>query len=194
MTIIIPIGVECAMADFLKRHNLRTSSFPFDWNISYNGVSKCIEDNFKVFTEPLINRINEYDIYFHHDFENIDLIDKDKEKYIRRCERLKKILETSNDDIIFIRRGHAKHHHHEHNNKYFNITNDINDLERLDKILSTKYPNLKYKLILVLVCGNCFKLNEIYKSNSDKIEIYNAASPELDDQLIENCCRKIFNV
>jgi hypothetical protein len=74
---------------------------PFDWNITYNGVSKCIDDNFKFFTEPLNKRINKYDIYFHHNFENINLLNQDKEKYIRRYQRLINILETSNEgDLI----------------------------------------------------------------------------------------------
>ena len=45
---IIPIGVDCGMAEFCKKYNLRTRSFPFDWIVSYNGVSKCIENNFEV--------------------------------------------------------------------------------------------------------------------------------------------------
>ena len=65
---IIPIGVDCGMARFLQKYNLRNISFPFDWNVTYNGVSKCIDDNFNFFTEPLNNRINKYDIYFYHDF------------------------------------------------------------------------------------------------------------------------------
>jgi hypothetical protein len=86
--IIIPIGVDCGIADFLKKYNLRTVSLPFDWAVSYNGVSKCIEDDFKYFTEPLTNRINIYDIYFHHDFHH-DVQDavlqqeQDRQKYAK---------------------------------------------------------------------------------------------------------------
>ena len=77
---IIPIGIDCGMANFLKKYNLRNISFPFDWNVTYNGVSECLDDNFKFFTEPLNDRINKYDIYFPHDFENINLLNQDKEK------------------------------------------------------------------------------------------------------------------
>jgi hypothetical protein len=118
MSIIIPIGIDCGIAGFLKRNNLRTFSYPFDWVVSYMGVSKCIEDNFKLFTEPLNdNRINNYDIYFHHDFENINSFNNDKEKYVRRCQRLINLLETSTEEIIFCRRGHNNHHHYEQNKK-----------------------------------------------------------------------------
>ena len=194
---IVPIGVDCGMADFIKKYNLRNISFPFDWNVSYNGVSKCINDNFKFFIEPLNNRINQYDIYFHHDFENKQLLDQDKSKYIRRYQRLINILNTSNEEIIFCRKGHGYHHHYEHNGKYSNIINDIDDANKLDIILQNKYPQLKYKIIVILVCGKCFNLNETYKSKSDKIEIYNIATSEITQEfhtIFENLCCNIFKV
>jgi len=190
----IPIGVDCGIADFLKKKNLRNLSFPFDWTVAYNGVSKCLDDNFNFFTEPLNNRINKYDIYFHHDFENSNLLNQDKEKYIRRCKRLINILETSNEDIIFCRKGHACHHHYEHNGKYSNIINDIDDAEKLDIILQNKYPQLKYKIIVILVCGKCFNSTDLYKSNSEKIDIYNIATPQADSTIFENLCCNIFKV
>ena len=140
---IIPIGVDCGMADFLKKYNLRNMSFPFDWNVTYNGVSECIKDDFKFFTEPLNDRINKYDVYFHHDFENINVFEQEKEKYARRCQRFMNLLETSNEEIIFCRKGHACHNHPEHNGKYSNIVSDIEDAEKLDIILQNRYPNLK---------------------------------------------------
>jgi hypothetical protein len=191
---IIPIGVDCGMANFIKKYNLRNLSFPFDWTVTYNGVSKCIDDNFKFFIEPLNNRINQYDIYFHHDFENNNLLNEDKTKYLRRCQRLINILETSNEEIIFCRKGHANHHHYEHNGQYSNIINDINDAEKLNIILQNKYPQLKYKIIVILVCGKCFNSSETYKSNSDKIDIYNITTNEADDIIFENLCCNIFKV
>jgi hypothetical protein len=196
--IIIPIGVDCGMADFVQRYNLRNMSFPFDWAVTYNGVSKCIEDDFIFFTEPLDNRINKYDIYFHHDFNNSELVNQDKEKYIRRSQRLINMLETSDEEIIFCRKGHACHHHHEHNGKYSTIINDIDDAEKLDIILQHKYPRLKYKIIVILVCGTCFNSIETYTSKSNKLEIYNIATPEVlsshSGSIFENLCRNIFKV
>ena len=191
---IIPIGVDCGMAEFLKKYNLRNMSLPFDWNVTYNGISTCLDDDFKVFTEPLNNRINQYDIYFHHDFSNNDLVNQDKEKYIRRCQRLINILETSNEEIIFCRKGHVCYHHNEHDGKYSTIVNDIEDAEKLDIILQNKYPKLKYKIIVILICDKCFNSIETYKSNSDKIDIYNIATSKLDSDIFENLCRTIFKV
>jgi hypothetical protein len=61
---IIPIGVDCGMAEFCRKYNLRKASLPFDWTVTYNGVSKCIEDDFKYFTEPLIDRKNHFWLNF----------------------------------------------------------------------------------------------------------------------------------
>jgi hypothetical protein len=189
---IIPIGVDCGMAEFCKKHNLRTMSFPFDWIVSYNGVSKCIENKFEEFTEPLNNRINKYDMCFVHDFELNGNHEHDKEKYNRRCNRLMNILET-NEEIIFCRKGHASHLHAEHNGKYSVIANEIEDAERLTNFLKN-YPELNYKIIVILVCGKCYDNTCIYKSNSDKIEIYNIATPQAEDAIFEKCCRGIFNI
>ena len=182
------------MADFLKKYNLRKLSFPFDWNVTYIGVSTCIDDNFRCFTEPLHNRINTYDIYFHHDFENKKLLDQDKEKYNRRCQRFLDILETTSEEIIFCRKGHACHHHCEHNNKYSNTINDIDDAEKVDIILQNKYPKLKYTIIVILICGKCFHSNETYTSKSSNIDIYNIASNQADYTIFESLCRDIFKV
>lgn len=170
-------------------------AFPFDWNVSYNGVSKCIENKLIDFTElSNNNRINKYDIYFHHDFDNVSTFNNDKEKYIRRSERFIHILETTSDDIIFCRKSHAYHHHYEHDKKYYNIMNDVDDAEKLDIFLSNKYQQLKYKIILILACEKCFNLNTIYKSNSDRIEIYNMASSKIYNKKFELLCHKIFKV
>ena len=181
------------MASFLKKHNLRTEAFPFDWNVTYNGASKCVEDDFKHFTDPLNNRINDYDVFFFHDFEERDF-EEDREKYARRCNRFIHTLETATDDIIFCRKGHASHHHCEHASKYSNITSDIDDAERLNEVLRTKYPQLKYKIIVILVCGICFNPAETYKSNFESIEIHNIATPKADTVAFENCCCNIFNI
>ena len=187
---IISIGVDCGIAEFTKKYKLRNVSLPFDWTVSYHGVSKCIDDNFKYFTEPLNNRINTYDIYFHHDFEKNNV--EDKEKYSRRCQRFIEILETSNEELIFCRKGHAGYHHGEHHGKYSTPINDIDDAEQLDIILQ-KYPHLKYKIIVILMCDKCFNPKKTYQSKSVNLEIYNIARPKVDT-MFEQLCRHIFKV
>jgi len=191
---IVPIGVDCGLADFIKKHNLRSFSFPFDWIVTYNGVSSCINDDFKSFTEPLDNRINKYDMYFHHDFVHPHLLQKDTEKYVRRYNRLMDIFKSAAEEIIFIRKGHAPHHHPEHNGKYTKITSDLEDAEKLDIVLQTKYPNLQYKIIVILVCGDCFQSSQEYTTGSSRIEIHNIASAKVDDDRFDKLCRTIFKV
>lgn len=189
---IIPIGADCGLAEICKTYGLRHSSFPFDWTVSYNGVSKCFEDNFASFTEPLQDRINIHDIFFYHDFK--DTGEEDKEKYTRRCGRLLTILETSKEEIVFFRKGHAPHHHYEHNGKYSTITSDIDDSEQLSRIISLKYPKLKYKIIVVLVCGKCFDSTLTYRTNTKKIELHNIATAQVDDLRFKGLFCGIFNL
>jgi hypothetical protein len=158
--LFVSIGIDCDVANFLNKYNLRKASLPFDWNVSYNGVSKCIENDFKNFTKPLsADRINEDDIYFHHDFLDIAAASSpDHDKYHRRCERLLnlfKTAETTGEFVLFIRKGHLCYHHEEQKGKYKNIMCDVEDAKRLSGILRSKYPLLKYKIIVVLGCTKC---------------------------------------
>jgi hypothetical protein len=189
---IISIGVDCGIALFLKKHNLRNISFPFDWTIAYNGVSRCIEDNFQLFTEPLDNRMNSYDIYFYHDFDKTEVFKEHQEKYMKRCQRFMNLLESTNEEILFCRKGHECHHHYTPDGTYSRVANDIDDAEQLDLILKDKYPQLKYKIIVILVCGNCFRSSHTYNSQSDKIQIHNIASRQKNPTVFEQLCRRLF--
>jgi hypothetical protein len=207
--IFVSIGIDCDVANFLNKYNLRKMSLPFDWNVSYNGVSKCIDCNFERFTEPLSKeRINEHDIYFHHDFGNIEnsnAITADKEKYFRRCARLTNIFEEcekTGENILFIRKGHICYHHEEHNGKYSNITDDHEDAKSLDSVLLSKYPLLKYKIIVILGCTKCFNKDTIVDTSnsnlkSKNIEVYNNVCNEdedrnaLFDKCLLNICRDL---
>jgi hypothetical protein len=188
---IISIGSDCHIAMFLKNNNLKSYSFPFDWIVTYNGVSKCIENDFNNFIPKLLNRINEYDMFFYHDFDRSNVYDH-IDKYNRRIERFKNILETTTEEITFCRKGHCTHHHDEHNGTYKNITNDIEDIYNLDDILKKKYPKLNYKIILILVCGRCFYSTKKYESIRENISIYNIAMINMDYTLFDNYLRTLF--
>ena len=191
----VSIGIDCDVANFLNKYNLRKASLPFDWNVSYNGVSKCIECDFDKFTEPLSNnRINDNDVYFHHDF--LETGNADKEKYGRRCLRLLNIFEEASDTgeyILFIRKGHMCYHHEEQNGKYKDITCDIKDAKSLNQVLQRKYPRLKYKIIVVVGCTSCFKKDTDFTkyagNGNDNIEVYNNVCDTSEDRnkLFEEC-------
>ena len=196
----VSIGIDCDVANFLNKYNLRKASLPFDWNVSYNGVSKCIDSDFKDFTEPLSKeRINKDDVYFHHDFLDDTTISIDKDKYSRRCQRLLNMFEEckatgeQRERILFIRKGHLCYHHEEQNGKYKEITCDIEDARRLDQVLQRKYPSLKYKIVVIVGCTSCFKKDTVcYQNTDNNIEVYNnvcdaGCSSEDRNRLFEEC-------
>jgi hypothetical protein len=182
--IIIPFGVDCSVASFIKKFNLRTLAFPFDWTVTYDGISECIKDNFSEFIPSYGSRINKYDVYFHHDFTP-ETFSNDEIKYNRRTSRLLDILEKSTELIAFFRRGHCYHHHGEYIHycgKYNNITNDIEEGEKLDKCLTNKYPNLHFKIFIILQCPKCFDEDKTYNSSSNKVQVYNIVKNNIETQ------------
>jgi len=179
--LFVSIGIDCDVANFLNKYNLRKVSLPFDWNVSYTGVSQCIENNFKNFTNPLSSeRINGDDVYFHHDFLEASMTQVDRDKYQRRCERLLNLFETAEktgEYVLFIRKGHLCYHHEEQNGKYKDITDDTEDAKQLDKVMRSKYPLLKYKIIVLLGCTKCFTKDTVCPDdNTHTIDVYNNVS------------------
>jgi hypothetical protein len=188
---IVPIGADCGVADFCKKYGLRTCSLPFDWAVTYNGVSDCVIANFTDFILIDSARINKYDVYFHHHFFEAT-VNADATAFLRRVERLKEIFASSEEKIIFCRKGHAVHHHREHNGRYSVIKSDIDDAEALDAVLSSRYPALKYEIVLFLVCGQCFDSALIYTSASENIKIYNISAPQENKALFEKMAKEIL--
>ena len=186
--IIIPIGVDCGNAEFLKRHNLRNFSLPFDWLVTYNGISNIIKNDFNGFIPgPTEIFVPNYDtLFLHNNFP------EDNETMIRRINRFKNILETTYEKVVFVRKGHAFHHHNEQNNRFNIIKSDIQDAEDLDVVLKEKYPNLNFEIIVILVCGKCFHSDEKYESASKNIKIYNISTPAADDFKYNNLCLEVF--
>jgi len=179
----VPIGIDCGLADLLKQNNVRHCSLPFDWVVSYGGVSKIIENEFQHFTDIDNKNLNlTYNISFVH-----NTFPQDCETINRRIQRFLHLL-NSEEEITFIRKGHAFHHHDECIRNGLQLANDIEDAEKLNIILKTKYPKLKYKIIVVLVCDTCFK--EVY--HSDNITICNIATPYADNAKFELLLKSII--
>lgn len=187
--IFIPCGVDCGLAEFLKKKKLRQFSLPFDWSVSYGGISKIIKNDFKDFipiNSSKINTIYNYS-FFHNDFpEDIEIM-------TRRCNRLLNLFNSASDELIFIRKGHAFHHHSEATKLCLKIENDITDAENLSIVLKEKYPNLRYKIIVALVCDTCFDKDVNYSSKDVNVEIHNIATPTFDDNKFENLLNGIIS-
>ena len=194
--IIIPIGADCGVAELLKKYNLRNASYPFDWIVTYGGISKIIENDFIDFIPDSIGKgvLNStYNMWMvHYDLPN------DTEKIERRIKRFTNLLEGSQEEIVFLRKGHWKSHHDECskffcNNNNDEITiNDITEAENLDNVLKTKYPNLKYSIVLLLVCGKCYQPENIYTTKSSNITIHNIAMDPGANEPVENKFIELF--
>jgi hypothetical protein len=179
MTTIIPIGVDCGIANILRKYNLRMFALPFDWNLTYGGVACIIEKDFTNFFPDSEDSM----VRFIH-----DKFPEDREKYEKRILRLKTLLETSTEKVIFFRKGHAIHNHDE----YDNVINDITEAERLDSIIKMKYPTLDYSIYVSLACGRCFDPKTIFQSSSSTIKIFNISSDIVDDGKFERLFPEIF--
>ena len=185
--IIVPIGIDCAISDFLNRHKLRKFSLPFDWIVTYNSVHDIINNSFEDFIPDISGsgriRNDNYNVLFMHDH-----FPEDSEKYKRRINRLYEILNNTNDEVVFVRRSHLTRHHGESKN----ITNDFDDSKKLCSLLQEKYPKLKFKIVLVLMCGNCFNHEKIYKHPN--IEVHNICSQKADNSEFHNFMDTIVNL
>ena len=160
--VIIPIGIDCGVAAALKQLNERTVAYPFDWNVTYGGIVDILKNDFCDFVptcrygiqqNPQYSSVfNKYGTLFIHE----DWIKNEKEeqaKYHRRIERFKSLLDQhSSDTFYFIRKGHMFHHHREY---YFQ--DDVESVCELSKVLKQKYPNMKFKIILIICCPSCHK-------------------------------------
>jgi hypothetical protein len=165
----IPIGIDCDIAFMCKEFNMRKTAYPFDHIVTYDGITKILENNFNNFI-PKINENNinnhvfdkNYNTKFIHD--NF-LLQEDKDKYKRRIDRFLKILNT-NTKIVFIKKGHSIHHH----NELDNIVNEYEEVKKLNEYLKTNYKNLDYEIVIILLCKKC-NCN-INNENIDNIKLY----------------------
>lgn len=165
----IPIGIDCDVAFMCKEFKMRNYAYPFDHIVTYDGITKILENNFKNFIpeinhDTINNHIfdNNYNTKFIHD--NF-LLEENKNKYKRRIDRFLKIL-NDNKKIIFIKKGHSIHHH----NELENIVNEYEEVKKLNEYLKKTYKNLDYEIVIILLCKKC-NCN-IIDQNINNIKLY----------------------
>jgi hypothetical protein len=132
MKIYIPIGSNCETAHYLRKNNMRSLAFPFDWNCAslksvytmlVNGFEGFLEDIFigervyrlhfednehgettidKDFIYPVICKT--YSILLPHDYTTIDTTNlvNVKQKYQRRIERFNHYIMRDDIDIFLV--------------------------------------------------------------------------------------------
>lgn len=176
----VPIGIDCDVAFMCKEFKMRNCAYPFDHIVTYDGITKILENNFEKFipeiNENIINNHvfdKNYNTKFIHD--NF-LLEEDKDKYNRRIDRFLKILDDKKK-IIFIKKGHSIHHH----NEIDNIIDEYEEVQKLDQYLKTNYKNLDYEIVIILLCKKC-NCNIIDK-NINNIKLYKCSDiPTVDNQ------------
>lgn len=192
----VSIGVDCGTAKILESMGLRHCSLPFDWVVTYEGVTKIIEKNFQNFLPEQISCTNDNKIlnkndgvlFVHNSFPD------DADQMNRRIQRFLNMLETKDEKIIFIRKSHGSHHHDEYNN----IIDDIEDAKKLNEMLESKYHNLTFEIHVILICDKCFMGRSVDKGIYSNIFIHNISRPYpynvncTNPDYFDDLCRKIF--
>lgn len=151
--LVISLGDTCQVAYQMTLNKLRYERYPFDWSLTpFESVYQFIQNRSLHFMDkdalvlidgtpgysPSIHRYIEdcfYKIQFVHDFDLEQNFLKDyqriKTNYDRRINRFFSAL-SSNKKILFIRQT---------------ITRE--QAIRLDKLLQTMFPNLKYQILAI---------------------------------------------
>lgn len=193
--LIIPLGVDCQITFSLRDNFLRKASYPFDWTVTYNGVSDIIKNRFVGYlpATPSVpgdekTKVSCNTYFMHNTFP------ADTEQMTRRIEKFLDLLQNPTEEIVFIRRGHSHHHHKEAEDFGVKIKDDLEDMEELYSYLQNTYPALKFKIILVLVCGQCFIPEKTYNSHMQNLHIYNISHTGRDDDKFKHFFEKIFLV
>jgi hypothetical protein len=135
---------------------------------------------------------NKYKILFYH-----NKFPDDNEKIQRRIIRFNEILQKSENKVIFIRKTHLQHHHTELKNFFSSneIINEIEEAEKLDILLQTKYPKLDFQIIFILSCNLCYCNPHLdLTSKSKNIQIENISNETNDKNFEQKYCDVIKKI
>lgn len=164
--IYISLGADCGSAGALRACGKKTFSFPFDWVVSFHSIHKVFQNDFRGLLEDRVANTeihvnaNEFNIEYNIRFFHRELIKDYDNTLKRRLDRLIEFLNSTDKELVFVRRSHDQKHHNEI--KYCGLSSpeeidDVQDMRKLRDILVSKYPNLKFKIHLFLQCPLCNK-------------------------------------
>ena len=209
---VCSIGNHCITALLLKKGNIRSESYPFDWiNSNIDVVKHCLEDNFKIFLDKkYYDRGKTHDNYeqiqnhtYFHDKYNNDLImfrhrdplnNISDYQYYQRCvDRFKKILDNKNNKL-FIYCGNID----KNNDKILNIEATFKKYTTNYRILFIKHSNIKDYIFesinnidfLELAIEGMFKKNEYLISIIKSKYNFNISKANNDLEM-KKLCKKI---
>jgi hypothetical protein len=150
---IVSLGVDCSLASYFKDKNIRQEAYPFDWVVSYYGIDILLQNKFDNFFPNDGESSTDYIRFMHDSFP------KDITKYERRIERLFQLIDSVNDELLFIRLGHSSNHHFDCSSLKTKPTPEQLDEIKLSKniyqFLTRKNPKLKFEMHLILNCNLC---------------------------------------
>jgi hypothetical protein len=149
--LFISLGGNCSVTYQLKKYNLRTKGYPFDWSkIKINKIKDAIENDFYNYNKIEIVKYsknhkswllkNEYAIFAHEYLEKYNL-EEFKNKLEKRINNLKKVKNP-----VFIRIETYSYKNKEIYNKYWRkiIKNMRKNYKNFKIILISKFnPNIK---------------------------------------------------
>lgn len=162
--VLVSLGFNCIVATQFVLNEVRQFAFPFDWiRTPFDALCQLIQNDFKDFLSPNFLKpsevnavINSYfGTQFFHDFPKdsndmlcqnyLEALPSISEKYDRRIERFKKLL-NSKTKVYLIR----------HRVMYAEKPLDKLNVSRLRDILFQKFPQGNWTLV-VIDNGNEFK-------------------------------------
>ena len=150
---IVSLGIDCSLANYFRDKNIRTEAYPFDWVVSYYGLDILLENKFDNFFPNEGESSTDYIRFMHDSFP------KDITKYERRIERIFKLIDSVDDEAIFIRLGHSSNHHFDcsclKTNPSLEQLDEIKLSKNIYQFLTKKNPKLKFEMHLILNCNLC---------------------------------------
>lgn len=143
---LIPLGHRCSSALAIQYASLRNMSLPFDWVLKLfpRRIKNVLENNFQDFIPDVHKNkfYNKYGFRIAHFNENVD---EGIKEYVRRIERLKKILQKQNK-IYFVYINEDYLYDKDYRDKNFN--DDIfSQMIELEVYLKKTYPKINYNIL-----------------------------------------------
>ena len=93
----VSLGVDCGTAIILNKIGSRQLSLPFDWVVTYEGITNIINNDFNNFLPEVCdnkhNKLNNGVLFLHNNFPS------DNQKMNNRITLFKTILERTTDKI-----------------------------------------------------------------------------------------------
>ena len=195
---VCSLGSLCHSSNLLKKNNLKSCSYPFDWIFSnHNIIIHCIEDDFKIFLDKSYYVSTEYNrcshsyytngMFHHHNPLNNE---NDYNYYIRCVNRFRQLLQYEEHKLfvmIVVNNDNFKE----------NLKNEIIDF-------NNKFSKYTKNYTLLFICHIKNKQNNYHKfthnDNIDFLELHTLSSSDgvnftnySDNIYLNNIINKKYN-